>query len=115
MNYQIRCTMYLAYELSSCITIKILIVVLPIECEIPTLHMVVKLLLDNAPSEKRLISFEGANEHHQSLLQTNEAMKEHSKNQYDYEVYPHTFQKGDSLLVYDAYNETLALRDISTP
>ena len=57
--------------------------VLPIECEIPSLQLVVELLPDTPPLEQRLIMLERASEDRRVALPTMEAAKKHSKAQYD--------------------------------
>ena len=58
-------------------------VVLPIECEIPSLHLAVELLPDTQPLEQRLILLERAFEDRRVALQTIEAAKKCTKAQYD--------------------------------
>ena len=54
-------------------------VVLPIECEIPSLHLAVELLPDTQPLEQRLILLERASEDRHVALQTIEAAKKRTK------------------------------------
>ena len=49
--------------------------VLPIECEIPSLHLVVELLPDTQPLQKQLIMLERASEDRHVALQTFEVAK----------------------------------------
>ena len=75
--------------------------VLPIKCEIPSLHLAVELLPDTQPLEQLLIMLERASEDCRVALQTLEAAKKRTKSQYDRKVHPHTFHEGDLVLVYD--------------
>ena len=75
--------------------------VLPIECEIPSLHLAVELLPDTQHLEQRLIMLECASEDCRVALQTIEAAKKRTKAQYDRKVHPRTFHEGDLVLVYD--------------
>ena len=81
--------------------------VLQIECEIPSLHLAVELLLDTQPLEQRLIMLECASKDRRVALQTLEAAKKSTKSQYDRKVHPHTFHEGDLVLVYDQAHDTL--------
>ena len=60
--------------------------VLPIECDIPSLHLAVELLPDTQPLEQWLIMPERASEDYRVALQTMEAAKKHTKAQYDRKV-----------------------------
>ena len=57
--------------------------ILPIECEIPSLHLAVEILADTQPLEQQLIMPEHASEDRRVALQTMEAAKKHTKAQYD--------------------------------
>jgi len=80
---------------------------LPIECEIPSLHLIVELLPDTQPLEQTLIMLEHASEDRFVALQTIEAAKKCTKAQYDQKVHPHTFQKVDLVLIYDQVHDVL--------
>ena len=80
---------------------------LPIECQIPSLHLVVELLPDTSPLEERLLQLEQTIEDHRASLQAIEAAKTRSKIQYDSHVYPRAFSEGDMVLVYDQPNDKL--------
>lgn len=75
--------------------------VLPIECEIPSLHLAIELLPDTIVLEQRLITLEQADKDCHITLQCNEAAKKHSKAQYDRQVHPRSFHEGDLILAYD--------------
>ena len=81
--------------------------VLPIECQIPSLHLTVELLLDTSPLEERLLQLEQTIEDRQATLQAIKAAKTRSKIQYDSHVHPRTFNEGDMVLVYDQPNDKL--------
>ena len=81
--------------------------VLPIECEIPSLHLAVELLPDTQPLEQRLIMLERASEDRRVALQTLEATKKCTNAQYDWKFHPRTFHEGDLVLVYDQARDTL--------
>jgi hypothetical protein len=82
-------------------------VVLPIECEIPTLQTTVKLLLDTTLLEQCLIALETLDEDRRSSLQNNEAAKKCSKATFDRQVNPRSFNEGDLVLAYDITHDTL--------
>ena len=67
--------------------------VLPIECEIPSLHLAVELLPDTQPLEQRLIMLEHASEDRRVALQTMEVAKKRTKAQYDRKFQPGTFHE----------------------
>ena len=81
--------------------------VLPIECQIPSLHLVVELLPDTSPLEERLLQLKKTIEYHRAALQVIEVVKTRSKVHYDSHVHPHTFSEGDMVLVYDQPVEIL--------
>ena len=82
--------------------------VLPIECEIHSLHLVIELLPDTQPLEQQLIMLERASEDYCVALQNLEATKKCTKAQYDRKVHPHTFHEGDLVLVYDQAHDALS-------
>ena len=75
--------------------------ILPIECEIPSLHLAVELLPNTQPLEQRLIMLEHASKDRRVASQTIEAAKKHTKAQYDRKFHPRTFHEGDIVLMYD--------------
>ena len=81
--------------------------ILPIECEIPSLHLAVELLPDTQPLEQRLIMLERASEDRHVVLQTMEAAKKRTKAQYDPKVQPRPFHEGDLVLFYDQAHDVL--------
>ena len=81
--------------------------VLPIECQIPSLRLVVELLPDTSPLEERLLQLNHTIEYHQASLQAIEAGKTWSKVHYDSHVHPRTFSEGNMVLFYDQPNDKL--------
>jgi hypothetical protein len=81
--------------------------VLPIECEIPTLHMTIELLPNTTLIEQQLISLESLDEDQRSSLQNNEASKKCSKDTFDHHVNLRSFNEGDLVLSYDIAHDTL--------
>ena len=81
--------------------------VLAIECQIPSLRLVVELLPDTSTWEERLLQLEQTIEYHRASLQAIKAAKKQSKAHYDSHVHPRTFSEGDMILVYDQPNDKL--------
>ena len=81
--------------------------VLPIEFQIPSLHLTVELLPDTSPLEEQLLQLEQTIEDLRAALQAIEAAKTWSKAHYDSHVHPRTFSEGDMVLVYDQPNDKL--------
>jgi hypothetical protein len=79
--------------------------VFPIECQIPSLKLVVQLFPDTSPLEERLVHLE---KHHDAAL-ANEAHKHKVKCQYDRSVHPWIFSEGDLVLVYDQDKDPLGV------
>ena len=75
--------------------------VLPIECQISSLWLVMEILPDTSPLEQHLLMLKWTNEDHCSTLQMIEAAKTRLKSHFDSHVHPHTFSEGDLVLVYD--------------
>ena len=61
-------------------------IVLPIECEIPSLQLAVELLPDTQPLEQRLIMLEHASKDRRVALQTMEVAKQRIQAQCDQKV-----------------------------
>ena len=80
---------------------------LPIECQIPSIHLMVELLPDTSPLEEWLVQLEQTIEDRRATLQAIEAPKTWSKVHYDSHVHPGTFSEGDMVLVYDQPNDKL--------
>ena len=73
--------------------------ILPIECRIPSLHLIIELLLDTMPLEKYLISLEKVNQDHLVSLENIKVTKEHLKFYYDNDIHRSSFYEGDLILV----------------
>ena len=81
--------------------------VLPIECQIPSLCLTIELLPDTSPLEEWLLQLKQTIEDHRAALQAIEAAKTRSKVHYDSHVHSRTFSKGNMVLVYDQPNDNL--------
>jgi hypothetical protein len=77
--------------------------VLPIECQIPSLKLVVQLLPDTSPLKEWLVHLD---QRHDVAL-ANEAHKHKVKCQYDRSMRPRIFSEGDLVLVYDQDKDPL--------
>ena len=67
------------------------VVVLPIECEIHSLKLDVKILPKTSALEEHLVHLDHIDEQHQDISIMNEAHKKWVKNQYDKPVCPRVF------------------------
>jgi hypothetical protein len=76
-------------------------VVLPIECQIPSLKLAVQLFPNTSPLEEWLVHLEHLDEQRRDADLDNEAHKHKVKFQYDRSIHPHIFSEGDRVLVYD--------------
>jgi hypothetical protein len=63
-------------------------VVLPIECQIPSLKLAIQLLPDTSPLDEHLLYLKKLNEQHRDAALDNEAHKQKVKCQYDWSVHP---------------------------
>jgi len=81
--------------------IYILEVVIPIECEIPSLKLVTKLLPNTAAEEERFLYLNNLDESHRDVAFSNETHKKRVKAQYDWNIQPRSFEEGDLVLTYD--------------
>jgi len=75
--------------------------VLPIECEIPSLQMAVELLSATSKEEKSLLYLAQLDENRRNVALAIETHTKCMKAQYDRNVTPRNFSKGDLVLVYD--------------
>jgi hypothetical protein len=82
-------------------------VVLPIECEIPSLKLAIKLLPNTSTEEERFLYLMKLDETHHDVSLTNETHKKCIKTQYDKSIQPHVFEEGDLVLVYDQDHDKL--------
>jgi hypothetical protein len=81
--------------------------VLPVECEIPSLNLVVKLLLDTSTEEEQLIYLSHLDERRREAIIANESHQKRINSQYDQKIHPRTFSEGDLVLVYDQDHDKL--------
>ena len=81
--------------------------VLPVECEIPSLKLVIELLPDTSALEERLVHLEQLNEQRRDALVTLEVNKHCVKVQYDKSVCPRRFNEDDLVLLWDQAKEPL--------
>jgi hypothetical protein len=81
--------------------------ILPIECEIHSLKLVVELLLDTSDLEQRLVHLESLEEKHRDASTAIEANKRCVKFQCDKFAYPWLYTEGDLVHLYDKAKEPL--------
>jgi len=84
-------------------------VVLPIECEISLLKLVIELLPNTNLEEERLLYLTWLDETRRDVATDNEAHKKQVKIQYDKTVKPCAFSKGYLVLVYDQRHDELGV------
>jgi hypothetical protein len=82
-------------------------VVLPIECQIPSLKLAVELLPNITPLEEHLLYLKNLDEKHRDVFLANEGHKKQVNCQYDRSTRPHIFFEGDLVLVYDQDKDPL--------
>jgi len=82
-------------------------VVLPIECEIPSLQMAVELLPATSEEEKRFLYLAKLDETRRDATLAIETHAKRMKAQYDKNVTPRSFSEGDLVLLYDQANDKL--------
>eukprot|EP00253_Pinus_taeda_P017487 PITA_17487 len=80
---------------------------LPIECEIPSLKLVVELLPNTTPLEERLLYLEQLDETRHLANLAIETQKKRVKSHFDQTVRPCSFNKGDLVLLYNQANDKL--------
>jgi hypothetical protein len=81
--------------------------ILPIECEIPSLKLVVELLPNISVEEERLLYLMRLDKTRRDVTLVIEAQKKHVKAQYDKHVKPRIFFKGDFVLLYEQDRDVL--------
>ena len=81
-------------------------VVLPIECEISTLQIIVELLLDAPLLKQHFLTMEYFDEECHISLQQNEAMKKRFKFHYDWKVHSCAFCEDDLILIFYTKKDT---------
>jgi transposase InsO family protein len=82
-------------------------VVLPIECEIPSLKLKIELLPHNSAEEEHFLYLSKLDETRRDAALVNEAHQKQIKSQYDKSVHPQTFAEGDLVLIYDQAHDKL--------
>ena len=80
---------------------------LPIECEIPSSKLAVKLLPNTTLVEERLLYLERLDETRRLASLAIEAQKKRVKTHFNHIVHPHSFVEGDLVLLYDQANDKL--------
>ena len=80
---------------------------LPIECEIPSLKLVVELLPNTSPIEECLLYLERLDETRRLASLAIEAQKKRVKTHFDHTVNPRSFVEGYLVLLYDQINDKL--------
>ena len=81
--------------------------VLPIQCQIPSLKLVVELPPNASTKEERLLYLNNLDETRQDATLVNEAHKKRIKAQYDKYVQPRVFNECDLVLTYDQKHDKL--------
>jgi hypothetical protein len=84
-------------------------VVLPIECEISSLKLIVELFPKTSTDEEHLLYLYLLDEHHHDATMVNETHKKHVKSQYEKYFYLSVFSEGDLVLVYDQDHDMLGV------
>ena len=82
-------------------------VVLPIQCQILSLKLVVELLPNTSTKEEIFLYLTNLDETRRDVTLANEAHKKHIKSQYDKSVQPQVFNEGDLVLTYDQRHDKL--------
>ena len=80
---------------------------LPIECEIPSLKLIVELLPNTTPKKEQLLYLNKIDETHRDATLANEAHKREMKPQYDRSVQPLSLNEGEMVLTYDQKHNKL--------
>jgi hypothetical protein len=81
--------------------------ILPIECEIPSLKLAIKLLPNTSTEEECLLYLMQLDETHRDANLVIEAQKKRVKAQYDKHVKPCIFSEGDLVLLYEQERDML--------
>jgi hypothetical protein len=81
--------------------------ILPIECEIPSLKLAVKLLPNTSAEEERLLYLMQLDDTRRDATLVIESQKKRVKAQYDKHVKPHVFSEGDLVLLYEQDRDAL--------
>ena len=81
--------------------------VLPVECEIPSLKLAVEILPETSTLEEQLVHLEQLDEQRRDALVALEVNKCCVKVQYDKSICPRKFSEGDLVLLWDQDKESL--------
>ena len=81
--------------------------ILPVECEIPSLKLAVELLPDTSPLEEHLVHLKQLDEQRRDASVTLEVNKHRVKAQYDKSARLRVFSEGDLVLLWDQSKEPL--------
>jgi hypothetical protein len=85
---------------------------LSIECEIPSLKLVVELLPNTSAEEECLLYLMQLDETHHDATLVIEAQKKRVKAQYDKHVRPRVFSEGDLVLLYEQDQDMLGAENL---
>jgi hypothetical protein len=83
---------------------------LPIECEIPSLNIVVELLPNTSAEEECLLYLMQLYEAHRDATLVIETQKKRIKAQYEKYLKPRVFSEGDLVLLYEQYRDLLGAK-----
>lgn len=89
-------------------------VVLPIECDIPSLKLVVEFLPDITAKKEWLLSLDQLDETCRDATLALEAHQCQVKAQYEKSIMPRSFQEGELVLLYDQRHDLLGERTLQT-
>ena len=81
--------------------------ILSIQCKKPSLKLTIDLLPDTSIEEACVLDLIHLDEMCHEAALANEAHKRRIKAQYDHNVKPHTFSKGDLVLLYDQEDDKI--------
>ena len=81
--------------------------VLPIECQIPSLYISIKVIPKSSILVQFLITLKQVDKDYIMEIQTIQATKKHSKSHSNTYVHPHKFQYGNLVHVYDQANDNI--------
>ena len=81
--------------------------ILPIQCHIPYLKLVVELLPNTSTEEERFLYLTNLDETRRDASLVNEAHKKCVKAQYDKSIEPRVFNEGDLVLTYDQRHDKI--------
>jgi hypothetical protein len=83
--------------------------IFPIECEIPSLKLVVKLLCNTLAEEERILYLMRLDETFHDATPVIKTQKKHLKDQYEKHVKPRVFYEGDLVILYKQYRDLLGV------